>query len=114
MPLVTSNPSEFHPIVSIGGAAQHLYTAAEHGIAITVPNGGNVQSNVLITAGYKAIAVGVKSTQAGQISIQRFLDEAGTIPQGAPVTAALVGGTAQVANVNDGAPFASFQVKKRF
>jgi hypothetical protein len=66
-------------------------------------------SNVIVSDGFKAIAVGVLSTKAGSISIQRYLDRAGLVPQGAPITAAITAATAQVCNSNDGLPFQSFK-----
>lgn len=95
----------------LGPALQSLQTAAQLGLNGTVPAGGNLPGNVLVSNGWKLFAVGLTSTQAGQISIQRFLDLAGTIPQGAPVTAALTAATAAYATVGtDGLPFASLQV----
>jgi hypothetical protein len=111
MPLIRS-AQEPYPIAAQGSAVQYLYSAGELGAAVgPVPNGGNVTSPVLITAGMKNIAVTVQSTQAGAINIQRYLDQAGTIPQGPVVTAALVANTVKTLNVNDGAPFASFTVQ---
>ena len=111
MPLIRSSQEVF-PIECVGPAAQYLFSATDLGPAVgPVPAGGNVVSPVLICPGMKNIAVGVKSTQAGAINVQRFLDEAGTIPQGAVVTAALVANTQATLNVNDGVAFASFTVQ---
>jgi hypothetical protein len=75
----------------------------------TIAAGGNFTSNVIVSDGFKAIAVGVLSSQAGAISIQRYLDRAGLVQQGAPISAVISAGVAQVCNSNDGLPFQSFK-----
>lgn len=83
-------------------------TAAQLGLNAGVPANGSLVSPVLLSNGYLAFALGVTSTQAGGISIQRYLDAAGTIVQGAAITASLTANTAGVAIVtNDGKPFQS-------
>ncbi|MBJ9663191.1 hypothetical protein [Burkholderia gladioli] len=95
----------------LGPALQCLQSAAQLGLAGNVPANGNLAGLVLVSNGWKLFSVGLKSTQAGQISVQRFLDLAGTVPQGAAVTAALTANTAASATVGtDGLPFASVQV----
>jgi hypothetical protein len=74
----------------------------------TIPNGGNYTSGVIACPGFKALAVGVKLSQTGSITIQRYIDKAGTVPIGAAITAALVANTSNWATVNDGLPFQSF------
>src|ERR1700735_100306 len=96
--------------VAIGPAVQAPVPAAVHGLASTVPASGNVVSNLLLSGGYKTLAVGVTSTQVGQIQVRRSLDDAGLVKQGAAVTASLTANTAQVCNVTDGNPFASYTV----
>jgi len=86
-------------------------TAAQLGLGTSIDASGNVQSAVIPSNGFLAFALGLTSSQTGQISIQRFLDAAGTIAQGAAITASLTAATAAVANVtNDGKPFASLQI----
>ncbi|WP_186033496.1 hypothetical protein [Burkholderia gladioli] len=95
----------------LGPALQCLQSAAQLGLAGNVPANGNLAGPVLVSNGWKLFSVGLKSTQAGLISVQRFLDLAGTVPQGAAVTAALTANTAASATVGtDGLPFASVQV----
>ena len=92
---------------------QHVQTevpAAVHGIVTPVPGNGNSVSNVIESYGYPGLTVGVTSDQAGQISVQRYADRAGTIPVGAAVTASLTANTAASASVADGKPFQSFTV----
>lgn len=73
--------------------------------------GSNVVSSPILSGGYRTLAVGATSTVAGNISVQRYLDAAGTIPQGPALTAALTANTAGVLNVTDGVPFQSFTVQ---
>ena len=79
----------------------------------TIPTGspGTFTSPVLNGNGFLFMACGLKSTQTGAINIQRFLDAAGTISQGAVVTAALVANTAAILNVSDGVIFRSFTLQ---
>lgn len=79
-------------------------------IPSTIAGGGSYQSGIIYSDGYKSISVGAKLSQVGSITIQRYLDAAGTIPVGAPITAALAANTANWATVNDGVAFLSFQV----
>ena len=74
----------------------------------TIGAAGSYQSIPVYVDGHKAIGIGCKSTQTGNITIQRFLDTAGNVPVGAVLTAALTAATAQWLSVNDGVPFQSF------
>jgi len=67
-------------------------------------------SNVIASDGFKALSCAVLSSQAGAVSIQRYVDKVGTLPQGAPISSTLVAATANVVNSNDGLPFQSFKV----
>lgn len=74
----------------------------------TIAAAGSYQSQAVIGAGYSKLVLGCKSSQAGVITVQRFVDEAGLVPLGAPVTATLVAATAQWLSIVDGLPFGSF------
>jgi hypothetical protein len=76
--------------------------------AATLGAAGTYQSGVIPAPGWKGIAIGVKSSQTGAITIQRFMDKAGLVPVGAPITASLVANTANWVNVDDGVPYQSF------
>lgn len=76
----------------------------------TIAASGNYTSNLIYADGYKAIAVAALSSQAGAITIQRYVDKAGTLPQGPATSATITGGTAQACNTNDGLPFQSFKI----
>lgn len=77
----------------------------------TIAAAGNFTSNVINADGFRAIAAAVTSSQVGAISIQRYIDKAGTIAQGAAISTSLVASTPAVVNSNDGLPFQSFTVK---
>lgn len=81
--------------------------ATQLGFTGAVPGSGNLVSNVIQGDGYASLAYGMKSSQAGSISVQRYLDAAGTIPVGAAVTATLVANTAQWLTINDGLVYQS-------
>ena len=77
----------------------------------TIAAAGNFTSGVLPGDGFRYISVGLTSSQNGSLQIQRYLDAAGTVAQGAAVTQTLTAATAAVLNVNDGLIFRSFTIK---
>lgn len=77
----------------------------------TIVASGNYISPVMPGDGFKVMSATVTSSQAGAISIQRYFDQAGTIPQGAPVSTTLVAATPAVVTVNDGLPYRTFTYK---
>lgn len=93
-----------------GESLQCFVAAAIHGLAAPVPISGNIKSAIVPTYGWQKGGVGLKSTQAGEISVQRYLDQAGNVPVGAAVTAALTANQAAAATWSDGLPFGSLQV----
>lgn len=109
---MTTRPDNLGLGGELGPSLQTVLSAAQLGLNAPVPASGSLQSGILQSNGWKYFALGLKSTQAGQITIQRYLDAAGTVPIGAAVTAALVAGTAQWASIGtaDSLPFMSYQV----
>lgn len=105
-----NSPDEAFTIGSVGPAPQFTYPFSIHGLAATIPAGNNINSNIIKSEGNKFISVGLISSQAGVLSIQGYLDEAGIIPQGAPVTATLVAATANLVNYSPAAIFQSFKI----
>lgn len=93
--------------VCIGPVAQVAPALTPPG---TLAASATYQTGVLPANGYKSISFGAKLSQAGSISLQRYLDSAGTIPIGAAVTATLSANTPNWVNINDGAAFTYFQV----
>ena len=77
----------------------------------TIAAAGTFDLGLMNSDGYKVLAVGATLSNAGSIVVQRYIDPNGTVPQGAAVTGALVATTAAILNINDGLPFATFDVK---
>lgn len=92
-----------------GESLQCFLVASIHGLAGPVPLSGNVKSALVPTFGWQKGGVGVKSDQAGTISVQRYLDQAGEVPVGAAITANLTANEAAAVTWSDGLPFGSFQ-----
>lgn len=102
----------YYEPVAVGPVAQADISAwsALGGPPATIADSGSWTSNLLPTDGYKVIAVGVTSSNAGVLSVQRYLDTLGLVPQGSPITFSLVAATAGVINVMDMAPCQSFTI----
>lgn len=102
--MLAKTQTDVHTPVDSGPLVQAFLTAAQLGL--TSPG----TSPLMSSGGYPRIAVGATSSATGSISVQRYLDAAGTIPQGPALTQALSAATAGVLNVSDGAPFQTFTV----
>ncbi len=98
-----TSPSMTHTPVSRGPVVQSEYSLADVGLASTGTPTAPIMAN-----GYKNVAVGLQTTVAGTLTMQRYLDQAATVPQGAPLTLALTANAAGTLNANDGAGFQSF------
>lgn len=105
-----ANQVDVHTPYDVGQVLQVLLDTTTLGLATTVPANDSVVSEVIIANGYKAIAFACTSSQTGSVSIQRYLDQAGTIPQGAALTVSLTSSTAAVLNNSDNHPFQSLQI----
>ena len=99
-----------HEWIDNGPKLQKFLTAADIGLSASVAASGGNTSNLIQSNGYGSLAVGATSSQAGTLTVQRYLDAAGTVQQGAALTASLTAGTAAVINATDGVPFGSFTV----
>lgn len=102
--MLAKTQTDVHTPVDSGPLLQVFLSAATLGL--TAPG----TSPVLLAGGYPKLAVGATSSAAGSIAVQRYLDAAATIPQGAALSVSLTAATAGVLNVNDGLPFQSFTV----
>lgn len=116
MPIVvhSDDAGGFEQVISPSGAAQ--ITAPTFGgtpppAPFTLAGGTNWISGLMFSMGFKAISVGLTSSQAGAINIQRYLDMAGTVVQGAASTVAIVAATAVVLNIDDALPFTTFTIQ---
>lgn len=102
---------DVHVPYDVGPTVQFGFpTASSLGLNASVAATSNVQSNLILSNGYKSFSFAVTSTQAGSISVQRYLDQAGTIPQGAALTASLTASTQGIVNSTDGVPFQSLKI----
>ena len=82
-----------------------------HNLPGTVPANGLVSTSLIVTEGFSMISAGLTSTQAGTLSIQRYLDAGGTVAQGPALSTAITANTAVNLDILDGKPFASFVLK---
>lgn len=105
------SPADTHVYMDNGPSLQIFYSDAQAGISPSVAASGSTLSPLIQTNGYTRIACGVTSSQGGSLVVQRYLDAAGTVPQGAALSVSLAAGVASVLNVIDGNPFASFTVE---
>ncbi|MGB9154222.1 MAG: hypothetical protein WCD70_14170 [Alphaproteobacteria bacterium] len=103
----TSYNPNFAPYVK-WAVPQAPVPASVHNLPGTIPASGNVQSSLILTEGFSLISVGITTSQAGTLSVQRYLDAGGVVVQGAASSVALSAGIAANLNIMDGKPFASF------
>lgn len=102
--MIAPSQADTHLPADSGPLLQVFLTAAQ--IGLTAPG----TSALIQSGGYPRIAVAATNSVAGSINVQRYIDAAGTIPQGAALTQALTGGVSGILNVSDGAPFLSYTV----
>lgn len=102
--MLETSQSLTHTPVDSGPLVQAFLTGTQLGL--TAPG----TSPLILAGGYPKMAIGATSSTTGNISVQRYIDAAGTIPQGAALTQALTAGTAGVLNVTDGLAFQSFTI----
>jgi len=109
MPTMT-NLGDQGPQVNPGGAMQVLVPQSVHNLPSTIAAASHATSNLILSDGMEVGAVGVTSTQTGVVTVQRYLDDAGTVKQGAALTQSLTANIAATLEITDGNPFASFTV----
>jgi hypothetical protein len=102
--MLETSQSLTHVPFDAGPLVQAFLTAAQLGL--TAPG----TSPLILAGGYPKIAIGATSSATGSISVQRYLDQAGLIPQGPALTQALTAAAPGVLNIADGSPFQSFTV----
>lgn len=101
--------SQFFTVSGQGPVAQTTIVQATPLTTIAIST--TYSTGVIVSNGYQIVAVGVTSSQAGAVTIQRFLDRAGTVPVTATLSTPIVAATPLVVVVNafnDHLPFASF------
>lgn len=80
------------------------------GLATIITPSGQTVSPIIPSYYFPHITFGCTSTQAGAVTIQRYIDLAGTVLQGAALTGTLVANTALIVDNADGKGFGSFQI----
>jgi hypothetical protein len=105
----TSYNANFAPYVK-WASPQAPVPAGVHNLPGTIPANGNVLSSLILTEGFSLISVGITASQAGTLSVQRYLDAGGTVVQGAASQIALSAAVAGNLDIMDGKPFASFKI----
>lgn len=106
MSLVSTNLNANTP-VDMGAVLQCALAPSAIGLGLSILASGNVQSNVIINNGFKNFTFALTSSQNGSVSIQRYADQAGTIPVSTAITATLTANTANDAHSTDGIPYQS-------
>lgn len=114
MPQVSTEAStQYWEPVATGPVAQcdlSANTEEVGSVPSSIAASSNFTSQLILANGFKAIAAAVTLSQAGSIAIQRYIDKAGLVAQGAAVSTALTAATPGVVNSNDGLPFQSCRV----
>ncbi len=84
--------------------------ATVHNLPASISASSQVQSSLIVTEGFSLISAGVTASQAGVMSVQRYLGASGTVPQGAPVQVSLAAAIAANLDVLDGKPLRRLQI----
>jgi hypothetical protein len=97
--------------VSIAGPPLTIsFSAAQLGLPSSIAASGSATSSLIQTFNMPMIAMAAQLANAGTVTVQRFLDLAGQIPQGAPIVLDLPAATVGVSNTNDGLPHQSLKI----
>lgn len=81
-----------------------------HNLPSSIAASSQVQSSLIATEGFSLIAAGITASQAGVMSIQRYLDAGGTVTQGPAVQVSLAAGVAANLDILDGLIFAAIKL----
>ena len=76
----------------------------------TIAAGGSWLSGYIAYNDLNAVSASAKSTQAGALTLQRYLDSAGNIPIGTAFTATLTAGSLATVSANGDVAAAFFQI----
>lgn len=109
-PNAQNNPAAATPVYLTANPNAQVNPVPPTPVPTTIAGGGNWASGIIPGAGYNKLATTAQLSQAGTLTIQRYVNAAGTIPIGAAIVQALSANTLGYAAVNDGLPFASWQV----
>ena len=108
----------FETASSTAGVMQITTPVLPVPVPVSIAGSGNWNSGLILSDGFKVICVGVIATQAGTVTIQRYMDIAGNIPIGTLASATLVANVANTVTVGglgttsplDNLPFLTFTV----
>lgn len=109
-----SSLGEYALIESFGPRAEYVPTTELIAPALgqtAIAASGHWTSELITADGYYDLALGVKSSQAGAITVYRYIDDAGTVPLDGGQTQALTANTLATLIITDGKPCASFKVE---
>lgn len=96
--------------LNLASVYQTSATPANYTAGMAIAAGQAYSTGTLVNPQQRAIAVGAKLSVAGTLSLQRYVDNAGLIPQGAPVNLSLQPGIAASVTVGEGVPYLSYAV----
>jgi hypothetical protein len=110
-----ASASEYTKPAAVGPRLEYVPTELIAALqAASIAAAGNFTSPVISADGYYNLIVGVTPSQAGTLTFQAFIDDAGTVPAMAAQTVALTGAAAAILKVNcdlsSYTPFASFTI----
>jgi hypothetical protein len=91
-------------------AEAYFVPSATIAMPTTANASATVNSAVIPTGGFTRIAVGLTTSHAGTLSVQRYVDAAGVTPLGTAITVSLVAATPNSVSAADGAPSGSIVV----
>lgn len=78
-------------------------------IPTTLAASSTWSSGLIFSDGYRYLTVGATSSQAATLTVQQYLDTAGTIPRTA-ITATMSANTAAILDISDLKPFVTYTV----
>jgi hypothetical protein len=108
------NQFDVNAPINIGSVLQVYKVATDIDVQLptTIAAGNTATSLAIRSGGYKSIAIGLISSQAGILNVQRYIDPAGTIPQddGVPFSKTLTANQPESLSITDLKPFGSFKI----
>lgn len=108
------NQFDVNAPINVGSVLQVFKSATDPDVQLNtaIPAGNSSTSLPIKSCGYKVIAIGLTSTQDVKMTVQRYLDANGIIPQddGIPFTRTFTAGTPGNFNIADNEPFGSFTI----
>lgn len=97
-------------VFSVGAAPQQPVPQAVHNLPSSLGGLASAMSTLIVVHGYNRIALGFIASQPGSYQIQRYIDEAGIVPQDQALGGTFNAGQPTSLNSTDNLPFGSFQI----